>query len=114
MSAVCRIIHLHGGPSDGLCLAWNPGADEPAVIPARAGVALTEYDYIYVPRPVGKASALMLHPLALSQATRSREFWPRLWSAWRTWLLAPCSYPLDTRLYQIPASTTDSSSKSRS
>lgn len=103
MSAVCRIIHLHGGPSDGLCLAWNERVDDSCITVANASIAFPEYDYIYVPRVTGEAKARprpltnFAHPALLQ-----RRRWQKIWRACRTWLLAPCSYPLDMRAYKIP------------
>jgi len=110
MSAVCRIIHLHGGPSDGLCLAWNERVGDTCVTVASASVAFPEYDYIYVPRLAGAAKT---RPLSLTYFTHQDfvqpRLWRRLWSAFRVWLLAPTSYPLDMRAYKIPVRSPESS-----
>lgn len=100
MSAVCRIIHLHGGPSDGLCLAWNELMGDTCVSVASTTVAFPEYDYIYVPRVAGAVRAR--HGQAVRPSSSTRSFWQQLWTSCQAWLLTPSSYPLDTRHLQIP------------
>lgn len=103
MSAGCRIIHLHGGPSDGLCLAWQENATETTALSAVNATVLPEYDYIYVPRAAGKTRSRPLQLTLAPRQTLSRQkIWQRVWSACQRWLLAPSSYPLDTRHFQIP------------
>ena len=104
MSAVCRIIHLHGGPSDGLSLAWQENIAETTALSVVNATVFPEYDYIYVPRTAGETRT---RPLQLTTAPRRTLNWRKVlrsfWSACQQWLLAPCSYPLDTRRYPIPA-----------
>ncbi len=87
------------GPAMG-CLAWNERMGDTCVTVANTTVAFPEYDYIYVPRVAGAVRARNGQAVRLSSSTRS--FWRQLWTCCQAWLLAPCSYPLDTRQLQIP------------
>jgi hypothetical protein len=101
MTAVCRIIHLHGGPSDGLRLTWNSGVSDDIYPLATPSADDSEYDYVYLPRAEkNKAQARRQRLAALDNRLKAKR-WQRLWQACRAWLLAPCSYPLDCRKYRV-------------
>jgi hypothetical protein len=106
MSAVCRIIHLHGGPSDGLCLAWNERVGHACVTEATTTAVFPEYDYIYVPRTDGTVK--IQHAQVVRHGSAKCRMWRQAWNSCRAWLLAPCSYPLDTRHLQIPVHSPES------
>ncbi len=106
MSAVCRIIHLHGGPSDGLRLPWDGGLSEMDVLPAAPSASDSEYDYVYLPRVARTARRHLAIELLIKPKSSP---WQRVWQAFATWMLTPCSYPLDLRAYQ-PRSIADQSS----
>lgn len=97
MSAVCRVIHLHGEPSDGLRLPWDGSWDLADTTSASSLDADSEYDNVYLPRIVRTDWRHLTQDL-LVQKTASR--WQRVWQAVTVWMLTPCSYPLDLRAYQ--------------
>ena len=97
MSLEIPVIHLHGGPSDCLRLAWNDTVPDKVMLLREPLAGWAEYDYVYLPRLPAPA-IVVAH--SLKPPTRVKTCWRRWGVAFRSWLLTPSSYPLDLQRYR--------------
>ena len=97
MTTKMPVIHLHGGPIDGLRLAWNDLVPDKVQLFGEPTQSMPEYDYVYLPRlPITPAATI---GVVLPPCAKKTSCWQRWGIAIRSWLLTPCSYPFDMQRY---------------